>query len=270
MRAQIFERTNMLLRQTTTRGRHNLLTTVRLSQRRHGVASSRSAMSFISTPAIVSSCSLLQQQQRQYARQSYDYTNSMNQAALMTAAVISAGLGTAVATSTNDDDSAALKFSQFYRNNRICNCEEAPIKESKTKLTATSSLQNEEEEEDDEQDNLPTYTLSQVSNYNGQVSPTNPHQRIWMSYGGLVYDVTEFVANHPGGSEKILMGAGGAIEPYWYCELLMLNPYSTYIHHHHTNFYYFFVIMPFFIHHSVPTTLCLPPTTQPPLQNAHW
>ena len=34
-----------------------------------------------------------------------------------------------------------------------------------------------------------------------------------------MYDVTEFIANHPGGSEKILMAAGGAIEPYWYCEL---------------------------------------------------
>ncbi len=31
--------------------------------------------------------------------------------------------------------------------------------------------------------------------------------------------MTEFIANHPGGSEKILMGAGGAIERYWYCEL---------------------------------------------------
>ena len=29
-----------------------------------------------------------------------------------------------------------------------------------------------------------------------------------------VYDVTEFVAQHPGG-EKILIGAGGPIEPFW-------------------------------------------------------
>ena len=28
------------------------------------------------------------------------------------------------------------------------------------------------------------------------------------SYGGVVYDVTNFVANHPGGSEKILLAAG--------------------------------------------------------------
>ena len=28
------------------------------------------------------------------------------------------------------------------------------------------------------------------------------------SYGGVVYDVTNFVANHPGGSERILLAAG--------------------------------------------------------------
>jgi cytochrome b involved in lipid metabolism len=33
-----------------------------------------------------------------------------------------------------------------------------------------------------------------------------------------VYDVTDFVANHPGGQEKILLAAGGAIEPYWHCK----------------------------------------------------
>ena len=29
-----------------------------------------------------------------------------------------------------------------------------------------------------------------------------------------VYDVTDFVGSHPGGN-KILMAAGGAIEPFW-------------------------------------------------------
>ncbi len=31
---------------------------------------------------------------------------------------------------------------------------------------------------------------------------------IWMSYGGMVYDVTDFIHNHPGGSERILLAAG--------------------------------------------------------------
>ena len=36
-----------------------------------------------------------------------------------------------------------------------------------------------------------------------------------MTYKGNVYDITEFVANHPGGSEKIILAAGGALEPFW-------------------------------------------------------
>ena len=217
----------MLLRQTAARGRHNLLTTARLSQRRHDIRSSLPLRAYvtaainrpvlflrqnnsliISAPATVSSCSSLLQQ-RQYARQrSYDFNSSMNQAALMSAAAImTAGLGTAVVSAKNDD--------------QICSCEAAIKEESEIKLTATSPQNSSNEEEEDE-DNLPTYSLSQVANYNGQESPTNPHKRIWMSYGGLVYDVTEFIANHPGGSEKILMAAGGAIEPYWYCEFELL------------------------------------------------
>jgi len=128
----------------------------------------------------------------------------------------------AAASSRNDDDDSTIAFNstQFCSSNNIssknvCHCEAATTnKESQSaKLTATTPYNN---NEDDNEDNLPTYTMSQVANFNGQLSPSNPNKRIWMSYGGLVYDVTEFVANHPGGSEKILMGAGGAIEPYWY------------------------------------------------------
>lgn len=150
----------------------------------------------------------------------------MNQAALMSAAAImTAGLGTAVVSTKNDDQ-------------KICNCETAiKEEESEIKLTATSPQNNSSNEEvEDDENNLPTYSLSQVANYNGQISPTNPHKRIWMSYGGLVYDVTEFIANHPGGSEKILMAAGGAIEPYWYCEfdlivIAMMYCVYTFISH---------------------------------------
>lgn len=37
---------------------------------------------------------------------------------------------------------------------------------------------------------------------------------VWVTYQGGVYDITEFVSIHPGG-EKIMMAAGGAIEPFW-------------------------------------------------------
>jgi cytochrome b involved in lipid metabolism len=60
-------------------------------------------------------------------------------------------------------------------------------------------------------DDLPIYTADDVSKNDGTEG-----KPIWMSYGGIVYDVTNFINNHPGGSDKILQAAGTAIEPYWY------------------------------------------------------
>ena len=59
-------------------------------------------------------------------------------------------------------------------------------------------------------DSLPIYSLSEVAKRNGEDG-----SQIWMTYGGVVYDVTDFVENHPGGSEKIMSAAGSAIEPFW-------------------------------------------------------
>lgn len=36
-----------------------------------------------------------------------------------------------------------------------------------------------------------------------------------MTYGIGVYDITKFVPEHPG-SDKIMMGAGSAIDPFWH------------------------------------------------------
>lgn len=38
---------------------------------------------------------------------------------------------------------------------------------------------------------------------------------IWVTYGIGVYDITAFVPEHPG-SDKIMMAAGGAIDPFWH------------------------------------------------------
>ena len=70
-------------------------------------------------------------------------------------------------------------------------------------------------DEETEEDPVPTFTMDEVSKHNGK----GPDKRIWMTYGGCVYDVTDFIANHPGGSEKILLAAGGPVEPHWHCEL---------------------------------------------------
>lgn len=60
-------------------------------------------------------------------------------------------------------------------------------------------------------DKLPVYPSKEVSMHNGK-----DHECIWMSYGGLVYDVTDFIPLHPGGTERISRAAGTAIEPFWY------------------------------------------------------
>jgi hypothetical protein len=39
--------------------------------------------------------------------------------------------------------------------------------------------------------------------------------RVWVILGTDVYDVTEFVESHPGGSEKLMLAAGGQLEPFW-------------------------------------------------------
>ncbi len=39
--------------------------------------------------------------------------------------------------------------------------------------------------------------------------------RIWVTYKDGVYDITDFIAQHPGGAAKIMLAAGGAIDPYW-------------------------------------------------------
>lgn len=59
-------------------------------------------------------------------------------------------------------------------------------------------------------DSMPIYSLEEVSKNNGENG-----KPVWMTYGGVVYDVTDFIPNHPGGSEKIMTAAGSAIEPFW-------------------------------------------------------
>ncbi|CAJ1968209.1 unnamed protein product [Cylindrotheca closterium] len=58
---------------------------------------------------------------------------------------------------------------------------------------------------------MPVYTMKQVAVNNGENG-----KPVWMTHGGNVYDVTNFIANHPGGSEKIMQAAGSSVEPFWH------------------------------------------------------
>ncbi|KAI1272345.1 Oxidoreductase, molybdopterin-binding domain-containing protein [Xylaria sp. FL0933] len=61
---------------------------------------------------------------------------------------------------------------------------------------------------DDANDGLPRYRLSEVKEHGPK------SERPWVIYEDKVYDITDWVAAHPGG-EVILRAAGGCIEPYW-------------------------------------------------------
>ncbi|KAK3107113.1 hypothetical protein FSP39_007409 [Pinctada imbricata] len=56
---------------------------------------------------------------------------------------------------------------------------------------------------------LPTYTIADVAKHNSK------ENKIWVTYKNGVYDITDFVANHPGGSSKIMLAAGSNIEVFW-------------------------------------------------------
>ncbi|XP_074603734.1 sulfite oxidase-like [Brevipalpus obovatus] len=57
---------------------------------------------------------------------------------------------------------------------------------------------------------LKEYSKSEVAKNNSLESGG----RVWVIFKSGVYDITEFISHHPGG-DKILLGAGGDIEPFW-------------------------------------------------------
>ena len=56
---------------------------------------------------------------------------------------------------------------------------------------------------------LPTYTAADVAAHNA------PEHGVWVSYQQGVYDISSFAKQHPGGPSKIMLAAGGALEPFW-------------------------------------------------------
>jgi sulfite oxidase len=54
------------------------------------------------------------------------------------------------------------------------------------------------------------YTREQVSKNDGKQTG-----KTWVTLGDNVYDITDFIKEHPGGAEFIKQASGGAVEPYW-------------------------------------------------------
>lgn len=57
-------------------------------------------------------------------------------------------------------------------------------------------------------DGLPVYTRAEVQKHKSK------ENRIWVTFKAGVYDITDFIPAHPG-QDKIMMAAGGSIEPFW-------------------------------------------------------
>ena len=55
---------------------------------------------------------------------------------------------------------------------------------------------------------LPSFKLDEIQKHKTKGGS------VWVTYKEGVYDVTDFVAKHPGG-DKIMLGAGGAVDPFW-------------------------------------------------------
>lgn len=59
-----------------------------------------------------------------------------------------------------------------------------------------------------ERKDLPTFKLDEIQQHNSM------EKGVWVTYGIGVYDITKFIPKHPG-SDKIMLGAGSAIDPFW-------------------------------------------------------
>ncbi|KAG2422511.1 hypothetical protein HXX76_015979 [Chlamydomonas incerta] len=55
----------------------------------------------------------------------------------------------------------------------------------------------------------PIYTREDVAKHK------TPKDRVWVTYKEGVYDITDFIEMHPGGASKIMLAAGGSVEPFW-------------------------------------------------------
>lgn len=62
------------------------------------------------------------------------------------------------------------------------------------------------------ENDIPTYSMKEVAQRDGGAAIGG---RMWCTFQGSVYDITDFVASHPGGTSKISLAAGKSLEPFW-------------------------------------------------------
>lgn len=69
--------------------------------------------------------------------------------------------------------------------------------------------------------NLPEYTIEEIEQHNTK-------QSLWLHYEGYVYDVTDFISKHPGGS-LILKAGGKNLKSVWENEGVSWHMKNVYV-----------------------------------------
>eukprot|EP00882_Tetradesmus_deserticola_P000961 GHRQ01001042.1.p1 GENE.GHRQ01001042.1~~GHRQ01001042.1.p1 ORF type:complete len:582 (+),score=245.93 GHRQ01001042.1:259-2004(+) len=86
---------------------------------------------------------------------------------------------------------------------------DARVKELQATAAASKPVAQAALQQPNSSDALPVFTAEEVAQHR------TPKERVWVTYKDGVYDVTDFVAQHPGGAAKIMLAAGGSVEPFW-------------------------------------------------------
>lgn len=95
---------------------------------------------------------------------------------------------------------------KFHKRNELIYCAEK--NDSKTVHNKPGDLKN----------NLPFYSHDEISKH------TSVNTKVWVTYRQGVYDITEFIEQHPGGNQ-VLLAAGDSVEPFWALYGVHENPH---------------------------------------------
>lgn len=87
---------------------------------------------------------------------------------------------------------------------------------SKTSTTMTSSTTSSMQTSNSNSSNTSNTSMTSGSSKTyseAEVAKNNSKSSCWVSYKGIVYDVTSYISKHPGGDD-ILKACGGSLEKY--------------------------------------------------------
>jgi cytochrome b involved in lipid metabolism len=120
---------------------------------------------------------------------------------LMKSLLATAGLGLAY-SQMSTPSSSCVDESNRYKKKEM----NSSTNSSKATLSSTTTTTEPSKK-------YPMFTLAEVAKHDGKSKESNGQS--WVTYGNGVYDISEFIASHPGGASKIKLAAGQSVEPFW-------------------------------------------------------